>query len=384
MKLLICLLLVVGIVYGYKIITKKIYIWFSSYLFWVVKQRWIRKDIKKPVHIMFLISDHFEPGPNTDIVKEWVKKYPGIAQKHHDADGKAPRHTWFYPSEHAGERLEQLQILTELTARGFGEIELHLHHHNDTEETLRHKLQDAKYIFNKVGALVTVEGQIAFGFVHGNWALDNSIKIGNENLCGVNNELIILKEEGCYADFTFPAINTDAQPRKINSIYYATDNPSKPKSYNSGIDVTVNRADITGDLMIVQGPLTLNFNLINLKFTFYPKIENGGVEAGNSLSSATVDQWVKANIHVKGKPDWKFIKVHTHGALPDSMNIFLGDTMDQIYSYLETKYNDGVNYILHYVTAREAYNIIRAAEVGMSGDPNQYRDYLIKPYKNSM
>ena len=34
------------------------------------------------------------------------------------------------------------------------------------------------------------------------------------------------------------------------------------------------------------------------------------------------------------------------------------------------RYNDGTNYVLHYVSAREVYNIVKAAEAGKSGDPN--------------
>ncbi len=382
MKILIYLLVLVPCVfYVYKIINKKIYIWLPSYLLWVFNKKLSKKNLKRPIHIMFLVADHFEPGRNNEIVKQWVEKYPEIAKKHHDADGKPPRHTWFYPSERAEGRFEQLQMLSELTLAGFGEIELHLHHQNDTEETLRKKLQDAKKVYNKVGALITIDEKVAFGFVHGDWALDNSIIINNENLCGVNNELTILKEEGCYADFTFPAINTDAQPKKINSIYYAVDEPHAPKSYDTGIEVERNRLP-EGDLMIVQGPLSIN--LKDWRSIFYLRIESGGIENSKVVSTTRVDQWIRANIHVKGKPEWRFIKVHTHGALPDSMKIFLGDAIDQIYTYLEIKYNDGLNYSLHYVTAREAYNIIKAAEAGLSGNPDQYRDYIIKPYKNSV
>jgi len=50
---------------------------------------------------------------------------------------------------------------------------------------------------------------------------------------------------------------------------------------------------------------------------------------------------------------------------------------------LEIKYNDGQNYVLHYVTAREAYNIVKAAEYGLEGNPNQFRDFIIQPYENS-
>jgi hypothetical protein len=34
---------------------------------------------------------------------------------------------------------------------------------------------------------------------------------------------------------------------------------------------------------------------------------------------------------------------------------------------------------LHYVTAREMYNIARAAMDGHAGNPNQYFDYVVKP-----
>src|SRR5262249_39602993 len=37
---------------------------------------------------------------------------------------------------------------------------------------------------------------------------------------------------------------------------------------------------------------------------------------------------------------------------------------------------------LHFVTAREAYNIVKAAEAGLSGNPNDYRDYEILPPAN--
>src|SRR5262249_32297077 len=39
---------------------------------------------------------------------------------------------------------------------------------------------------------------------------------------------------------------------------------------------------------------------------------------------------------------------------------------------------------LHFVTAREAYNIVKAAEAGHSGNPNDYRDYLIPPPANRL
>jgi hypothetical protein len=44
-----------------------------------------------------------------------------------------------------------------------------------------------------------------------------------------------------------------------------------------------------------------------------------------------------------------------------------------------TRYNDGRDFVLHYVTAREMYNIAFAAMAGERGNPHEYRDYLLSP-----
>jgi hypothetical protein len=37
---------------------------------------------------------------------------------------------------------------------------------------------------------------------------------------------------------------------------------------------------------------------------------------------------------------------------------------------------------LHYVTAREAFNIVKAAEAGHSGNPDDFRDFVLPPPAN--
>ena len=65
------------------------------------------------------------------------------------------------------------------------------------------------------------------------------------------------------------------------------------------------------------------------------------------------------------------------------MDTLLGPKTDAMHAYLEDTYNDGVRHVLHYVTAREVYNIVKAAEAGKSGNPNQYRDYALAPPASS-
>ena len=50
-----------------------------------------------------------------------------------------------------------------------------------------------------------------------------------------------------------------------------------------------------------------------------------------------------------------------------------------LHEYLNARYNDGQEWVLHYVTAREMYNIAVAAMDGASGDPGDHRDHVVPP-----
>jgi hypothetical protein len=95
---------------------------------------------------MFCFVDHFEPGwrrPPVDVerarVRRWREQYPRLCEAHRDADGRPPIHTFFYPEEEY--RREHLDALTELCRMGMAEIEIHLHHDNDTSDNLRNTLR---------------------------------------------------------------------------------------------------------------------------------------------------------------------------------------------------------------------------------------------------
>lgn len=61
------------------------------------------------------------------------------------------------------------------------------------------------------------------------------------------------------------------------------------------------------------------------------------------------------------------------------MDTLLGAPAHAMYEYLERHYNDGAHHVLHYVTSRELYNIVKAAEAGHKGDPSRFRDYELPP-----
>jgi hypothetical protein len=107
------------------------------------------------------------------------------------------------------------------------------------------------------------------------------------------------------------------------------------------------------------------------------RIENGAITGGDPPSEARVRTWVKQAIHVEGRPEWVFVKVHTHGAIEKTAASLLGDGGRALHRALAAYKTSGSR--LHYVTAREMYNVARAAMDGMAGDPNQYFDYAIAP-----
>lgn len=378
-EVLIFLLLIVVAVLGIffvAIYKKNIHIWLIDYI-----ARKVEPPVRgEPIHIMFAFVDHYEPGwgnptyeKEVERVDEWCDRYPQLARNHKDADGYLPKHTFFFPEEEYRE--EHLEKLCKLCSNGFGEIEIHLHHDNDTADGLKGKITGfLETLDQKHGAIPRDKEttDFRFAFIHGNWALDNSRRDGR--WCGVNNELAVLADLGCYADFTLPSAPSDTQTSKVNSIYYAKGENGKSKSHNYGIDVEVGRP-ASGDLMIIQGPLCLNWK--QRKFGIFPRIENSDIRENSPPSQQRVDMWIKCGIQVKKQPQWRFVKIHTHGTQDHDMDTVLGKSVDEMFGYLESNYNDGQNYILHYVSAREMYNIIVAAESGETGDAGQYRDFKI-------
>ncbi len=373
---LLLILAVLLIAFWLVLKSKNMDIWFFSYL----KQVISRPKVNEPIHVLFCFVDHYEPQwRNDDIdierarVDRWYRDYPAMAKQHKDADGHMPKHCFFYPEEEY--RYEHLAKLSDLCYRGFGEIEIHLHHNNDTPENFSQVISNFAYTLHHEHGALPVDpetGQIMYAFIHGNWALDNSLPDGS--MCGINNELALLKQTGCYVDMTLPSAPSPAQTKKVNAIYYAKGCSGQAKSHDTGVDVEVGKP-ATGDLMLIQGPLGINLKWRTAKGL--PHIENADVRKAMPPIKSRIDQWVNSHIHVKGRPEWVFIKIHTHGTQEGDMETLLGQPRHEMHNYLETKYNDGKNYVLHYVSAREMYNIAKAAEAGKKGNPNDYRDFIL-------
>src|SRR5262249_19780332 len=273
---------------------------------------------------------------------------------------------------------DYLDALAGLCRAGFGEVEMHLHHHNDTAAGLKEKLLAFKELLAQRHGLLARHrdtGAVAYAFIHGNWALCNSRPDGS--WCGVNNELDILRETGCYADYTLPSAPDRSQTRKINSIYYACDRPGRPKSHNWGTDVGA-AAPPAGSLLLIQGPLLLDWG--KRKLGVLPGLENGCLQGSQPPCLERLALWLKARVQVPARPDWFFVKLHAHGAEEVSHEALLGAPMVRFHEDLARLARDNPRFHYHYVTAREMYNLVKAAEAGWQGTVAAARDYeLVAP-----
>jgi hypothetical protein len=355
---------------------KNLHLWLPSYFSQRV-HRGRSRDGGGLRHLLFAFCDHYEPlwsdasrATGEARVQAWQEGYPKLVDGFRDADGLSPRHSFFYPGDQYHPHL--LERLTSLTRAGHGEVELHLHHAGDSRATLREKLLEG---LEKIGShghfSRDADGRIRYAFIHGDWALANS---RHGRYCGVDDELVVLFETGCYADFTFPSAPDESQPRIINQIYWPDGDLTRARCHDRGQRARVGQ-EIHDRILMIQGPLALVPRLSRVPV----RIENAAVMAKDPGTASRVATWVAQNIHVQGREDWVFVKVHTHGAPEREAASLLGEPGRDLHRELTTRYNDGVRWKLHYVTAREMYNVAMAAMAGQSGNPHDFRNYRLPP-----
>ena len=351
-------------------------------------QKLTRRTPRGRVHLIIALADHFEPSivPEDGLLRApyeeqecrlefWCREYPRMAEAWRDRDARPLVHTYFYPAEQYDYPL--IQRLAEHCRAGWGEIEIHLHHGipvpDTAENTRRELLEFRDALASDHGCLSYLDGSGSpkYAFVHGNFALANSAA---GPFCGVDDEMQVLADTGCYADLTLPAAPFHpAQIAKINSVYECALPLSQRAPHRLGRDLERGRSAKVFPL-IVQGPLMLRL---------FPSrgqrvgIENGAITRRNPLSLSRLRLWKQAAITVRGRPDWLFIKLHCHGMDPTQQDAVIGGPMREFLREL-VEGADQRGEALHFVSAREMVNIILAACDGREGNPGEYRDYRLK------
>lgn len=365
--------------------------WLPIY-FW---QRLTRPRTSSQTHLVLALADHFEPsivadngsarapyGEQERRLERWCREYPRFFADFRDVEGRPFVHTYFYPAEQYDKSL--IARLAEHCHAGWGEIEIHLHHGvktPDSAENTRRLLIDFRdRLAADHGCLSYWDhsAQPRYAFVHGNFALANS---NGGRGCGVDSEIQLLAETGCYADMTLPAgAFHQAQTSKINSIYECGLPLWERAPHRKGRQLE-RRQTAQIFPIIVQGPLMPDFQVGRGSRRL--SIENGALTGTNPASLHRLRNWKRAAISVRGRPDWVFIKLHCHGMDPRHENAMLGSSMHKFLSDL-TAGAEARNEILHFVSAREMVNIILAACDGREGNPGDCRDYRLKRVRPSV
>ncbi len=361
--------------------------WLARYPF-VRARSFFEQTAFEKKHIIITVANHFEPAWSENGVLDHktqikrLKAYHKMARETgeaiRDADGTKFRHTNFYPAEQY--HPEILDIMAEMQAEGLGEVEVHLHHgvdRPDTTENLRQMLvgfRDALAEKHKCLSRMDDAGDPMYAFVHGNLALANSC---GGRFCGVDNEMEILRDTGCYADMTLPSAPDQSQVAVINQVYECALPMNEPVPHRRGQRVAANGKQSQLPL-IFTGPLVFNWTR-RIKGLPVPRIDDGALAANQPLDAARFNRWRSANVTVAGKSDWAFVKLYCHGFFDHDQSVCIGDDAKRFFGEIVEESEKTGAFTVHFTSAREAFNIALAAIDGKVGSPNAHRDYRLRP-----
>jgi hypothetical protein len=332
-------------------------LWFLPY----VKERIRRRSRKpNPKRVWVAITDHYEPlgmGASAETalgrVARWRDCWPRIAtEAPRDAHGQPPQYSFFYPQEEY--RRDLLDGIAEMVRLGVGDVEVHLHHEHENREAFTEKIREyCKRLTEDHGLLRQQDGRTVFGFIHGNWALDNSRPDGK--WCGLKGEIALLRELGCYADFTMPSIPSPTQGRVVNQIYWCTNNPdNRPRSFDHGLEATPGGGH-QGDLLMVTGPVAMR-----LGGRLVPRVEAGEIAGYDMPTPGRVRQWFDVAPIVG---DDLFIKLYTHGAIERNLDPLLNHGLASLYRWIaEEAQRRGIQ--CYWSTAWQMYSAVEAIVSG--------------------
>ncbi len=338
-------------------------------------------------HIIITVADHFEPAwsanGHLDIdaqrrrLDEYHKMARTTGEAVKDADGTKFRHTNFYPAEQSDKKI--LNTMAAMQKEGLGEVEIHLHHgieQPDTAENLRKVLLDFRDRLAEEHLCLSRfdgAGEPKYAFVHGNLALANSF---GGKFCGVDEEIQILFETGCYADMTLPSAPLETQVPVLNKIYECglPLNERSPHRKGERVRVFGNEPQLP---LIFTGPLIFNWTR-RIKGVPVPRLDDGALTANQPLDSFRFKRWINAGVSVKNRPEWIFVKLYCHGFFDHDQRACIGEDARRFFSEMVERGEKTGSYSIHFASAREAVNMVFAAIDGKTGNPNEFRNYRLQ------
>jgi hypothetical protein len=147
-----------------------------------------------------------------------------------------------------------------------------------------------------------------------------------------------------------PSGGSPTQARTVNVIYWVTDDPERPRSYDSGVTVRPGSPG-TGDLLMIPGPFGLRW-----AERLVPRMEAGELAHHDLATRYRVKRWLELAPRIG---DDIFIKLHTHGTQEKNSSVLLlKGGLDKLFTLMVEECRVR-NYQLRYVSAwqmRQAVN----------------------------
>jgi hypothetical protein len=144
---------------------------------------------------------------------------------------------------------------------------------------------------------------------------------------------------------------SSTQARLLNTIYWAVDDPLRPKSYDTGVRLEVDGA-VSGDLLMIPGPLGLRWG-----DRFIPRMEIGELSAHNPPTTYRVRRWLDLAPRIGQDV---FLKLFTHGAKEANMAGLLSTHLDEVFQMMEAECQRRA-WSFYFATAWEMRQAVEAA-----------------------
>lgn len=333
----------------------------------------------QPRRVWLAITDHFEPlGNRQDVegaarrIRIWQERWPAIADVCRDSADRPAKYSFFYPAEAYSPDL--IERLASMVRAKVADIGVHLHHQGGNRSEFSQTIGSfVENLDREHGLRQEWNGRRGFGFIHGDWALDNSLPEGK--YCGLDDEIRILANLGCYADFTMPAQTHAAQPRQVNVIYWAKGQAGRPKSYDWGVPLKPGYPP-AGDLLMIPGPFGVRINE-----WWYEKwrhrswreritsvenslaLEYGEITWHDPLSRHRVQRWLDLAPRIGQEV---FVKLFAHGGTQRDTEYLLGGALESMYAMVQNECRRR-GWEIYFVSAWEMFRAVEAAR--MRRDP---------------
>ena len=192
----------------------------------------------------------------------------------------------------------------------------------------------------------------------------------------MDSELQILQDIGCYADMTLPTAPDQSQVSMLNQIYECGLPLDQKVPHRKGKKVTVLGKQPQLPL-IFTGPLIFNWTRRINGFPV-PRIDDGALVESQPMDLARLNRWLSANITVKGRPEWIFVKLYCHGFFDRDQKNSIGTEAARFFSEVIENGEKNNQYKVYFASAREAFNMVSAAMDGKKGSPGKFRNYRLK------